>query len=59
MFKCDDCGCFAQPHEKLTRRVDLTRDVTYKDGNVGTEIVKESNLCPKCALKAGITKDGK
>ncbi len=51
-FRCDRCGV-AQPNEKKPNRVVVeTRRKEYKlkDGqySVGTEIVREENLCANC-----------
>lgn len=62
MFKCEKCGKITEPREKLVRKAIITRDkvyqTTFKKGihkeiitTVGSEIVKEINLCEKCALE--------
>ena len=62
MFRCDKCGRIADPREKLTKKTVLTRERVYQqvigkgyyekvNTTVGNEIVKEINLCEKCALE--------
>lgn len=62
MFKCEKCGRTTEPREKLVKKPIITRDKVYqkvlKKGiheeiitTVGTEIVKEINLCERCALE--------
>lgn len=57
MFKCEICGNITKPNEKQYKKVVETREKTYsyidKYGNektsTGSEIVKEINICEKCA----------
>ena len=59
MFRCDKCGRITKTGEKQTKKVVEMRDKTYnyldKYGKEQTkfkenaEIVKEINLCEKCA----------
>ena len=63
MFKCQKCKQTTKPNEKLNKVVIATREKEYtnkfidKNGReqvkitYGTEIVKELNLCEKCAKK--------
>ncbi len=62
MFKCGKCGKTTEPREKLVKKPIIIRDRVYqtllkKDSykgiitTVGTEIVKEINLCERCALE--------
>lgn len=62
MFRCDKCGRITDPREKLTKKTVLTRERVYQqvtgkgyyekvNTTVGNEIVKEINLCEKCALE--------
>lgn len=62
MFKCEKCERITEPREKLVKKPIITRDRVYQvavkknncDGivtTVGTEIVKEINLCERCALE--------
>ena len=68
MFKCDKCGRITEPREKLIKKPILTRDRVYQqvikkgfyekvNTTVGYEIVKEINLCEKCALE-GVNDNG-
>lgn len=57
MFKCKICGKMTQPGEKQYKKIVKTRNKTYhnldKYGkeriSKGSEIVKEINVCEKCA----------
>ena len=52
MFRCDRCKRITEPGEKQTKKVVKTRNKTYFNGKketTGKEIVKEINLCEKCA----------
>lgn len=62
MFKCEKCGRITEPREKLTKKPIITREKVYQqiikkgyygkiNTTVGYEIVKEINLCEKCALE--------
>ena len=65
MFRCDKCKKITKPREKQTKKVVKTRTKTYyfedKYGNKkkkdGHEIVKEINLCEKCAEKESVEND--
>ena len=63
MFKCGDCGNNSKLREKVNRIVVKTREVNYTEkwhwdplgfrvtddkGGVGTEIVREINICGAC-----------
>jgi hypothetical protein len=54
MYICDQCHLSSKPREQLTRIVTEKRSRTYLGADqqvVGTgwEIVREINLCPRCA----------
>lgn len=61
MFRCDKCNRVTEPREKLTKKAILKRDRVYQNifksqysrekvkTTFGEEIVKEINLCEKCA----------
>ena len=52
MFKCDRCKKITKSGEKQTKKVIETRNKNYINGDkktTGKEIVKEINLCEKCA----------
>lgn len=64
MFKCGDCGNNSKLREKVSRLVVETRVVDYSEkwhwdplgfrvtddkGGVGTEIVREIEICGDCA----------
>lgn len=59
MYKCDICNKITKRREKQNKKVIETRNKTYyytdKTGkektSVGTEIVKEINLCDECFTK--------
>ena len=64
MFKWDKCKHVTEPGEKLTKKTILKRDRVYQNciknkysrkeevkTTFGEEIVKEINLCEKCASK--------
>lgn len=59
MFKCEECGKITQLGEKQHKKVIKTRKKIYyytdKNGkertSTGSEIVKEINVCEKCANK--------
>lgn len=59
MFRCEKCGKVTKSGEKQTKKVVQTRTKTYyfedkygdKKKKEGHEIVKEINLCEKCAKK--------
>lgn len=65
MFRCEKCGKTTRAGEKQTKKVIQTRRKEYynvdKWGNdktsKGVEIVKEINLCEKCAEKESIEND--
>jgi hypothetical protein len=45
MFKCQKCSKSA---ERPTRIVTERKMVTHRDGNQGSQIVKEISICPDC-----------
>lgn len=47
-FKCQACG---DVRHKPIKVVTETRQVTYKTGHKGTEIVKEKMICQRCNFK--------
>lgn len=57
MFKCEECGRITQAKEKQHKKVIKTRKKIYyyldkyekERTSVGSEIVKEINVCEKCA----------
>ena len=52
MFKCDRCGKITKSGEKQTKKVIKEREMVYINGQketTGKEIVKEINICEKCA----------
>ena len=65
MFKCEICHKITEPREKLTKYPVKFRDKVYQNNHpfkknqvitsYGKEIVKEINVCEKCAeeLKNG------
>lgn len=51
MFNCDFCKKTTAPREPMQRLVVQTRKRIYvhgEDESIGSEIVKEVALCPRC-----------
>ncbi len=67
MFKCERCGKVTQAGEKQHKEIVKTRNKTYnyidkhgKEGiSKGFEIVKEINVCEKCAEKKNLKSNKK
>jgi len=51
MFICSQCNKSSRPNEKATKLSIKTRQKTYRDGTVGSEIVKEVDIYQGCVSK--------
>ena len=51
MYRCDNCDAQVQARQPQIKIVtdENKRPRTYPNGSVGWEIIRELNVCPKCA----------